>query len=93
MAETMTIPSVPNDSVLGVQILGSLARDKFGQLTLHTGDLAHEDAKSFTCFVNPRLLQSSGIIRGDVVSFELRALSIPGRRVVWLCEMLESPFS
>lgn len=84
---------IANDSVFGIQILGPLARDKFGQLTIHTGDLAHEDAKSYTCFVSQRFLRDSGIIRGDVVFFELRALSIPGRRVVWLCERLESPFS
>lgn len=83
---------VPDDSVIGVQILGPLTRDKFGQLTIHTGDLAHEDAESYTCFVNQGLLRSAGIIRGDVVSFELRTLSIPGRRIVWLCERLESPF-
>jgi len=83
---------VPDSSAFGVQILGPLTRDEFGQVTLHTGDLAHEDAKSYTCFVSRGFLQSSGIIRGDVVSFQLCALSIPGRRVVWLCERLESPF-
>lgn len=80
-------------SAFGIQLLGPLGRDAVGQVTIHTGDLAHEDAKSFTCFVSGELLASLGVSRGDVVSFQLRALSIPGRQAVWLCEWLEFPFA
>jgi len=83
---------VPEDSVLGVRLLGPLGRDEFGQITIHIGSLAHGNVESYTCFVRRELLQSSGITRGDVVSFRLRAFSVPGRCVVWICEGLESPF-
>jgi len=84
---------IPHDSAFGIQLLGPLAHDSFGQLTVHTGDLAYEDARSYTFLVSQRLLRKSEIVRGDIVSFELRALSVPGRRGIWLCEGLESPFS
>lgn len=84
--------NIPMNSIFGVQLLGPLGREAFGQVTIYMGDLAEEDVKSYTCFVSQRLL-TNGLERGDVVSFHLEAFSIPGRPAVWLCRGLEHPFA
>lgn len=81
--------AVPADSVIGFQLLGTLAQEDHARITLHTGDLSKEDGQSYTCLVPHRLLRTAGAAHGDQVFFSLHALDIPGVRCVWVCDAIE----
>jgi len=76
------------ESLIGLQLLGPLARKPYVQVTLHSGDLSKQDGQSFTCLLDERLLQRSGAARGDLVFFSLTGSTIPGLKCAWICDSL-----
>jgi hypothetical protein len=65
-------------------VLGELVKETQHQITLHSGDLSTADVASYTCFIAETALAHSRCKKGELVSFELKALKILGRPPVWI---------
>ncbi|MGB8644646.1 MAG: hypothetical protein WCF84_05380, partial [Anaerolineae bacterium] len=81
---------VSPDSIAATQ-LGELGKGTFDQITIHTGALAGQDHFSYTYFINRRLVKNR-LVLGDFVSVKLRAVTILGNRIVWVCDRQSGAF-
>jgi hypothetical protein len=82
---------IARHSLIGRALLGKLGGSDVGQVTIHVGDLATEDVKSFTMFVVSARAALAGLERGDVVEFSAAAFALPGRKPVWILKTIRSP--
>lgn len=86
---------VAADEHLGMALLGKLARTPHGQITIHTGDLSQGDLKSFTFYIETRLIDRLRLQRRQIVSVRLRSQPIPWKqgatRAVWVCKEIVHP--
>jgi hypothetical protein len=62
----------------------------FAQVTVHVGDIADEDVKSYTFFVEQNLLNASGLQKGQMAVFCVNGVQL-GTKSVWVATLLQSP--
>lgn len=73
---------------IAAAMLGELAAEEFGQITIHTSDLGGDDDSSFTALIPIRRLRAAGIRNEDLASCTLRGAA--GYEVaVWVCDEIE----
>ncbi len=81
---------VAPDSIAATQ-LGELGKGTYDQVTIHTGGLAGQDHFSFTYLIN-RKLYKPPLVLGDFVAVKLRAVTILGNKIVWVCDRQRGAF-
>jgi hypothetical protein len=60
-------------------------------VTVHVGDLAHEDVQSFTFFVEAKRLAASGLTNGSLATFYVRGIALGSCGAVWAADILRPP--
>ena len=83
---------VDSAGMMGLALLGELAKGKFAQITLYSGGLEQNMQDSFTFFIAHAKLKKLNVIKGDYVDVELRSIQIPGRDAVWICDDIQRAF-
>ncbi|HET6444010.1 MAG TPA: hypothetical protein VFI27_05455 [candidate division Zixibacteria bacterium] len=83
---------LPKSSPMSHAFLGDLAKEPMARIVLHVDDPEQDDYESYSCYIPRRLLNSAGVIRGDVVNFSIKPVEVPGKGRFWLCIELEPPF-
>jgi hypothetical protein len=85
---------IRSDSV-GMGFLGKLATGMYGQITIHAGDLSTEDTKSYTFYIESRLIQKLGLARRQLVFVRLAVMTLPTKqgdiRFAWVCNDIYHP--
>ncbi len=83
--------NIPRTSI-GVSLLGFLGKEKYGQVTIHTGGLGEEGRDSFTFLVKTKMLKRKSVIKGDYIICHLRGITIADQATVWICDKLGGVF-
>lgn len=84
---------IDKNNAMAHAFLGELAEQEIARIVLVVDDPEQDDLERYSCYIPTKLLKSAGVIRGDVVNFKIKPISVPGKGVYWLCVQLESPFT
>lgn len=80
-------------NLLGVALLGPLAKEPIQRIVIVVNDPDQEDLSCYKCYIAGSLLRNSGATRGDIIHFTIRSIDTVGADRVWYCDSLEPPFS
>jgi hypothetical protein len=80
---------------LGMAFLGRLGKARFGQVTVHVGDLSQTDVNSYTFYLETARIEKLGLERRQLVIFRVRPKQLPSRsgtvRPIWTCADIYYP--